>query len=562
MYFFPFIQLSLLLESIRRSAGEATSKISSIQILTARKQTLNSFIAEWKTKFNISSTACDALLSALRNHGHPDLPTSARTLMRTARNTKFHNMSDGVYSHTGIQTSLIACFCALKKEEALAIPNAIILDFNIDGINFSKSTSTCLWLIQMSIRGFEFDPCVVGTYFGKTKPKCNEFLKYFVDEISILLSNGMYFDNETIYIEAIAFCNDTPANSWIRGTKGHAGYSCCMRCNQKGQRLDSCLVFPLTKSALRTDYDFRSRIDPTHHIETSIIENIPNLDMIKSFAIDNMHIVHLGVVKKLVNFWIKSATKTQLKSIEARINTIEAHRPKEFHRTIRSIKDFKQFKAKEFRVFLLYTGPVLLFNILEPALYKNFITLHFAFRKLESKNCLKEIASIRLLLEKFVLDFKKLYGLNKLTYVVHNLIHLCDDVEHHGFLHSAYTFENNAGKIVKAVKHPRNVAQQIYNRSLERLRVISLRKKIPFELGRECMLPDKRIFFKRISINGLQFDSTKRNKWFLNTENKICLFQYAEKFNGKIIIIYKKLFKICIICILYHQIPKILTFFL
>lgn len=36
-----------------------------------------------------------------------------------------------------------------------------------------------------------------------------------------------------------------------------------------------------------------------NHNGTSILENIPNLDMVKDFPLDPMHLLHLGVVKKI-----------------------------------------------------------------------------------------------------------------------------------------------------------------------------------------------------------------------------------------------------------------------
>lgn len=149
-------------------------------------------------------------------------------------------------------------------------------------------------------------------------------------------------------------------------------------------------------------------------------------------------------------------------------------------------------------------------------------------KKLAQKNCLEEISKIRPLIKKFVVDFRKIYGLNKLTYVVHSLLHLCDDVEQHGSLQSAYRFENNSGKIVRKIKHGKNVAQQINNRVLERLKVISLPIKKPFRFGKKfkCQSGEK-YCFRQIIINGIQLDTTKRNQWFLTTNKKIYSFNYA-----------------------------------
>ncbi|KAF2897930.1 hypothetical protein ILUMI_08245, partial [Ignelater luminosus] len=50
----------------------------------------------------------------------------------------------------------------------------------------------------------------------------------------------------------------------------------------------------------RTDHDFTTK-RPDHHSGTSILELIPNLDMIKDIPLDYMHLICLGVMRKLLN---------------------------------------------------------------------------------------------------------------------------------------------------------------------------------------------------------------------------------------------------------------------
>lgn len=179
-----------------------------------------------------------------------------------------------------------------------------------------------------------------------------------------------------------------------------------------------------------------------------------------------MHVVHLGVMKKLVSFWIKLLNKEQLKTINTRIEIAEKCRPSEIHRHIRNICEVNQFKASEFRTFLLFTGPYLMKDILEARFYKHFLLLNFAMKKLCNQTCTNDITSIRSLLDQFVREFKDLYGLNKLTYVVHSLIHICDDVERYGCTQnfSAYKYENNNGKITRNMRHAKNVECVISSR--------------------------------------------------------------------------------------------------
>lgn len=52
------------------------------------------------------------------------------------------------------------------------------------------------------------------------------------------------------------------------------------------------------KRELRTDANFRSRFQPTHHHTKSILEDLP-IDMVKSFPTsDALHLFDLGIMKR------------------------------------------------------------------------------------------------------------------------------------------------------------------------------------------------------------------------------------------------------------------------
>lgn len=261
------------------------------------------------------------------------------------------------------------------------------MDFNVDGVKFSNSSTHSLWLIQMSVENSNcFDPFVVGAYFANKKPT-HSFLEEFVDELGELVLNGFTFENINISISIGCFVNDTPANSFVRCAKGHSGYSSCMRCTDKGLRLDNCQIFPALSAIKRTDADFRMKSDPNHHhlSEKSLLENIQELDMVLDFSIDEMHIVHLGVMKKIIEFVMGLLNKKEVTRVNDRAQLIEKYRPCEIHRIIRGIDQYKQFKANELRTFLMITGPILLKDVLDSNIYNHFICLHVAMRKLTHK---------------------------------------------------------------------------------------------------------------------------------------------------------------------------------
>lgn len=97
-----------------------------------------------------------------------------------------------------------------------------------------------------------------------------------------------------------------------------------------------------------------------------------------------MHLVLLGVVKKLlVGTWINGKPPNKLPSvlvnqISEQLLSLRQYIPKEFSRKPRSLKEAKRFKATEYRLFLLYLGPLVLKGVLDTVKYDHFITLHLA----------------------------------------------------------------------------------------------------------------------------------------------------------------------------------------
>lgn len=118
------------------------------------------------------------------------------------------------------------------------------------------------------------------------------------------------------------------------------------------------------------------------------------IDMIDLFPLDYLHLVLLGVFKRLLAIWTGTWNKKwrkdklslrQLAEIDRRLKLIRLSYPKEFHRIPVTFKNVKSWKAVELRSLLLYTGPVIFKGILPPKLYKHFLYLHLGIRILASE---------------------------------------------------------------------------------------------------------------------------------------------------------------------------------
>ncbi|EFN73105.1 hypothetical protein EAG_00322, partial [Camponotus floridanus] len=169
-----------------------------------------------------------------------------------------------------------------------------------------------------------------------------------------------------------------------------------------------------------------------------------NFGMITNIPLDYMHLVCIGVVKKILNFWLSGPLNVRLptrslSSISRFLIEMRSSIPIEFVRKPRELHFLSLWKATEFRLFLLYIGPIILKNYIKKNIYKNFLTLHVAIRLLCSPDLL-HITYADSLLQHFVQSFKILYGPQHISFNIHGLIHLADDVRKFGPLDTFSAF--------------------------------------------------------------------------------------------------------------------------
>ena len=235
------------------------------------------------------------------------------------------------------------------------------LQINVDGIPISKSSGSQFWPILGYLTDFPHSkPFLIGIYHGYSKPNdANVFLSEFVLEMHDLYETGMFYNGEVIDIGISGFVCDAPARAYITFTKGHSGYSSCTKCVSEGD-YDGRMIFLDDDSPLRTDTSFRNREDEDHHTGRSILQDLP-IDMVKCFPLDYMHLVCLGVMRKLLWAWKRGSYQSRLRASE--IDEISKFLvficpfiSCEFARKTRSVKELARWKATELRLFLLYVG--------------------------------------------------------------------------------------------------------------------------------------------------------------------------------------------------------------
>lgn len=465
----------------------------------------------------ISHTRLDKLLKILRRRLLPGLPKSAKTFLQTTK-AKYaiekwdDNGNEFVYF--GMREQL------RKILNPRLHPDKIIYLFiNADGMQLFRSSRRQFWPILCLIYSEEdaYKPFPVAIHSGNHKPsEVEKYLKDFVEELNQLYRDGLMVDGQKYAVVVKAFICDRPARAFLKCIKNHGAYWACERCTVRGERVERRTIYPIDGTVdERTDDSFRNQTNAEHHTGFSpLLDITPPINLVVSFVIDFMHLLCLGVMKKLLMYWLKSRLSVRLsytsKAVLSQFLIQMQHQiPCDFQRTTRTLADISYFKATEFKFILLYAGPIIFRKVLPKNVFKHFLLLHVACRILCSKTkALTECQNAKSLLQKFVALMPRFYGKASLVGNVHNLIHLADDVYHMGLPLSsitAFPFENALGKIKHLLRSGNRPLAQICRR-LHEMFFLSSQRAIPepkVQILRQ-LLPDRmrKIVIKRIKIEG------------------------------------------------------------
>lgn len=438
------------------SEESATSDIFQVQEIEELRQ--------WAIDINISHEHLDQLLMILRRRVLTDLPKSAKTLLQTSSaQYNIIEMEDGngdmgEFVYFSLRKGIEKC---LDPETYRS--NIIELTVNADGVPLTKSGGKELWTLAAKIH-FDpdmFKPFPVGIYYGHSKPaSADAFLHDFIIEINDLQENGMIISVRHFEVRLKCFICDTPARAFLKGTVGHTARYACERCTVRGRKMDSLTtVYKSTNCEKRTDESFRGMNQREHHHRPSPLLQInPPIDMIFYFVLDFMHLCLLGVMKKLLDWWMNGNLNVRLgyrmkNELSRRLESLKNFVPSEFQRKTRSCKFFAKWKATEFRFLLLYCGPIVLKKVLPSRLYKHFLLFHVACRVLScDRLCLINVDQAKQLLLIFFKALPGFYGISSQVLNCHHLIHLSTDVRKMACSFSritAFPFENLLGKMKK-----------------------------------------------------------------------------------------------------------------
>ena len=169
-------------------------------------------------------------------------------------------------------------------------------------------------------------------------------------------------------------------------------------------------------------------------------------------CLDYMHCISLAVMRRFLRLWTKVPLTYLLGHqtkdlISSALLSLSSFMPREFARKPRSLKD--RWKATEFRFFLVYTGPVVLYNKIPTELSSNIMLLSIGIHMLLNRNLCEHYAVYaHQLLVSFVQYYSQLFGTNQVVYNVHTLVHLADCVRNHGSLDKYKDFPLPTGNVL------------------------------------------------------------------------------------------------------------------
>jgi len=461
----------------------------------------------WYMAHNAHSLSSYSQLLKVLHPIHPELPLCAKTALKTNIEADTIDMDNfrgekGKFVYMGFVNRVISIaqknpvfMAELKKLKEIKVV------LSTDGVSLFNNSAekTGSWPIAALIISprYYIPPIIFALFVGPSKPG-DQFLKQFSHEMSAIACNEIGFGGKlSLPFIILGFSADSPARCLLKRIVSSGACSGCERCRSLGKKIDGTLCFPtFIKGILRNHADFVLQADPSHHHGPSEFSNIRNIDMIRQFFLDPLHLCDEGAGKRLINKYFTDKfsdlllSQSQMDQITVDLFAAKACLSTDFERAIVAVQKLAQWKGVTFRNFFCYFGIVIMKKYLQPASYIHLLKFCCAMRILRNrKQCVleSEINKADQLLKEFVNEYDEHVGYNDTVFSIHSLLHICDDVRYTNLPlddFSCYAFENAWGALKKLLKSPTKPAAQLARRLRERESHFKLYKKF-YELV-EC----------------------------------------------------------------------------
>lgn len=301
-----------------------------------------------------------------------------------------------------------------------------------------------------------------------------------------------------------------------------------------------CMSFPKCNARLRTNAGFRNRVDVAHHKGVSPLEEL-DFDIVTAvITADELHLLHLGVVRRLLFGWIIPKRSTVHKwsrqlIADAEVLMLCTKLPSEIHRAMRSLTCIKMWKGLEFRNFLMYSGLPTILHIYHSSdeMYKMFLCLFCGTTICSSSQHSHLLDIAEQCFIRFAAHYQKVFGRATINSNVHNCIHIVQQVREFGILSnfSAYLFENQLYHLKKKVRHGNKPLQQAARRVLEGLHLNKFENK-PKTYPIHSKVNNNQFNIIEFKENVFFKQGKEEDSWFLTFAKDIIHIQFAFNISG------------------------------
>ncbi|KAE9533659.1 hypothetical protein AGLY_009008 [Aphis glycines] len=123
-----------------------------------------------------------------------------------------------------------------------------------------------------------------------------------------------------------------------------------------------------------------------HHVSPiiSYIVPVPDINITSLFSLDYMHLLCLGVMKKLINLWMNNGhtslrlSSHKIKHLSLNLKKCKAVLPMNLLKNREELKSILEFR--QLLLYTLNTIPIVFKNVLSDECYKHFMSLNISMR--------------------------------------------------------------------------------------------------------------------------------------------------------------------------------------
>ncbi|XP_065664757.1 uncharacterized protein LOC136086388 [Hydra vulgaris] len=188
--------------------------------------------------------------------------------------------------------------------------DVVLLTLNIDSMPLFKSRSYQIRPILARIHGYTH--FIIKIFGGTCKPNLHIFLKNLVDKLKILCLTPLTYLGKNYHIKVHDFDCDAPARMMFKGIVYHTGYHLCERCTKVGKSVLDRDVYGYADgkfTILRSNVEFcnnkyfqKDVNERSHQRKKIVLRDISVINFVSMFPLDYMHLVCLGLMRRILNF--------------------------------------------------------------------------------------------------------------------------------------------------------------------------------------------------------------------------------------------------------------------